>query len=255
MACRLQRLGQPGLDVFDIDEAQLAEQAGGDHGAGLPDHRIAGIGVGDGEEPAGAAPGFDQILGLLDRHRQRLVADDVEAGFHEGFRRAVMNIVRGDDGDDVDPVGTVALAFHHRLPGLVAAVRGEVRLAAALARPFGIGGERAGDELVAIVDPGGEAMHWADEGARAAANHAEAQASPDFAGFSHVFFPQSRLGMMPCGHAWGKRSSFAFRRLGSNSEHCPFLHVILREGGGSTPCLLREEDVDGTGCPARLRVT
>ena len=41
------RLGQPVLRVFGLHDAEVAELAGGDHGARLPDHRIAGVVVGD----------------------------------------------------------------------------------------------------------------------------------------------------------------------------------------------------------------
>ena len=45
------------------------------------------------------------------------------------------------------------------------------------ARVFGIGGQGAGLQLDQIVEPHRHAMHGADEGVAAAADHADAQAS------------------------------------------------------------------------------
>ena len=52
--------------------------------------------------------------------------------------------------------------------------RREAERAARAQRLVGLDDERAGDELVAVVEPRGDAVHGADEGALAAADHAEA---------------------------------------------------------------------------------
>ena len=43
-----------------------------------------------------------------------------------------------------------------------------------------IGGERAGNQRIVVVEPCGDAMHGADEGALAAAHHAEPDAPGEF---------------------------------------------------------------------------
>src|SRR5690606_18598574 len=48
----LDLLGEPVLHVLGMDQADCAELAGGDHGARLPDHRIAGVVVGEHKDEA-----------------------------------------------------------------------------------------------------------------------------------------------------------------------------------------------------------
>ena len=67
----------------------------------------------------------------------------------------------------------------HLLEAAVGAVGGDAyRSAAPALAAVRIGRQRAGDQFVAVVQPRGDAVHGADEGAGAAAHHAEAQPAP-----------------------------------------------------------------------------
>ena len=83
----LKRRGEPVLRIFDLDHAELAELAGGDHLARLPDHRIAGVVVGQAEDSPVRSDRLARGQRVVERGGERLVADDVDAGFEEGLSR------------------------------------------------------------------------------------------------------------------------------------------------------------------------
>ncbi len=126
-------------------------------------------------------PGFfDELresFGVFDGGGERLVADDVEAGFEEGFCGAEMEMIRRDDRDGVDAIGALRFGGGHFGEAAVGAVGGNVEIARGGASALGIRGERGGDEFPAIVDARGDAMDGADEAAGSAADHAEAKAA------------------------------------------------------------------------------
>ena len=83
LAGGLGRVGQPVLRVLDLHEADLAELAVLHHLARVAHHRIAGVVVRQGED---AARLLDRACSFFASasERQRLVADDVDAGLEEG---------------------------------------------------------------------------------------------------------------------------------------------------------------------------
>ncbi len=78
-----------------------------------------------------------------------------------------------DDRDGLDAVAARRLGLGHRRVVGVAAVVGQAERERRSAALLGAGRERAGDQLVLVVEPRRHAMHGADEGALAAADHAE----------------------------------------------------------------------------------
>ena len=66
--------------------------------------RIAGVVVGHGKEQPGAAHGPLQVLRILERRGERLVADDVDAGLEKRFGRRIVQVVRGHDGDGINAI-------------------------------------------------------------------------------------------------------------------------------------------------------
>ena len=79
----LQRRGQPILRILNLDNANRPQLSTGDHLPGLAHHGITGVVVGHGEKQPGAAHGPLQVLRILERRGERLVADDVYAGLEK----------------------------------------------------------------------------------------------------------------------------------------------------------------------------
>ena len=72
-------VGLPTLDVLDLNESDLPQLTVGDHGFRLPDQRVPRVVVSEAEDETGLLHPLDQIECLLQRVRDRLVTDDVEA--------------------------------------------------------------------------------------------------------------------------------------------------------------------------------
>ena len=175
LATGLQGAGQPVLGVFHLHHPQLTQRAGLHQGPGLAHHRVAGVGIGHAEQPAAGARALHQVVGLGQGAGQRLVADDVDAGVEKGTGRRVVQVVGGNDGHHLDAVGPCRLGPRH-LPeiGVHPVRRQPLRRAAALG-PGRVGRGRGGQQLKAVIQPRGDAVHRADEGALAAAHQAPAQ--------------------------------------------------------------------------------
>ena len=112
---------EPPLLVLDDDFAYLPEVPLSDHVRGLPDHRVAGVLVGDSEDDAALLDDADEVLGLLRVVDHRLVAHHVEAGLGEGARHRIVHVVRRDHAHEVDALlfWESELSFEHLLPGAV----------------------------------------------------------------------------------------------------------------------------------------
>ena len=178
LAGLLERLGQPVLRVLDLHDADLAELAGAHHLARLPHHRVAGVVVRHGEdEPGLARRSVGELPRLLQRRRQRLVADDVDAGLEEGRGGRRVHVVRRDDRHRLDAVlAGGARAWPSPAKRAVGALGSSPSAAPERMRLLRRGRQRAGHQLVLVVQPRGDAVHRADEGALAAAHHAEPDA-------------------------------------------------------------------------------
>jgi hypothetical protein len=145
--------------------------------ARLLHHRVAGVVVREREHRVVLLHEATELLGVFERRRHRLVADDVESRLDERLRDLEVRDVRRDDGNEVDALtlGQLPLAVDHVLPRCVDAEWIEVQRLALLARLLGVGRERARDERDLAIEGGGLPVHRADEGARTAADHSESQ--------------------------------------------------------------------------------
>ncbi len=86
-----------------------------------------------------------------------------------------MQMVGRDDRHRLDAVGTRRLRARHRAVIGIGAVRRDAELGRGEGGIGRIGGERAGDERDAVVEPHRKPVHGADEGAATAADHAHPQ--------------------------------------------------------------------------------
>src|SRR5579863_10486855 len=84
-----------------------------------------------------------------------------------------MHMIGRDNRHGFDPVGPLGFRLRHALEIVVDAILGKADRLPGATRFFGRRRQGAGDELIVIVDPGRYAMNGADEGAFAAADHAE----------------------------------------------------------------------------------
>jgi hypothetical protein len=88
-----------------------------------------------------------------------------------------MKVVRSDDDDRFDAVGTRGLTGHHFAIVRVAAVCRQTEIASRRARVFGVRRQGTGFQLDQIVEPHRHPVNRADEGVASAADHADAQTS------------------------------------------------------------------------------
>ena len=118
-----------------------------------------------------------QVLGILESGGERLVANDVDAGLEKRFRRRIVQMVRGHDGDGIDAIFSGRFRRSHFRETAVSALRNNMKVQRSRSRPCRIGRQRRRHQLKAIVKPGRDAMHRPDESARSTAHHAQAQAA------------------------------------------------------------------------------
>src|ERR1700722_4687836 len=97
----------------------------------------------------------------------------MDSGLEERISRPGMDVIWGNDGDRLDPVGPLGLGFRHARVIVVDALGGETQRLARAARFIRRGRQGAGDELVMIVDARSDSVNRADKGALAAADHSE----------------------------------------------------------------------------------
>lgn len=176
LALRVDRLRQPVLDVSAVHRHDAAEFARCHHFARLPRHGVTGVVQCDEEA---ALLGFrqrHQRLSFGKRRRQRLVADDVDAGFQKssGDRRTQMG--GRDDDHRLDAVRPRRFGLCHRMVVSIAALRRDADLGGRCRGVFGIRRQRTRHQRDLVVEPYGQPMNRADEGVAAASNHADRQA-------------------------------------------------------------------------------
>ena len=173
------RSREPALWVLDHHLADGAESPARDQALRLLHHRIAGVVVGETEEPSARLDPIADRERLRQIERHRLVADHVEAALERGHRHRMVEVVGGHDGDEVDAVrrSPLRLSIDHLAPRRVAAILVEVKVPPRRARVRGIRGERAAHQLDRAVEGCRHAVDRADEGAAAAADHSHAKAS------------------------------------------------------------------------------
>ena len=190
--------GEPALRVLDDDLAQPAEIALPHEVAGQLHHRIAGVVVGQGEHAPALPDDLAELPRLVHREGHRLVADDVEPGFEKRLGDREVEVVRSDDGHEVDAgVGRQgALALDHGRVQRVGAVGAQPQFPALLPRTGRIGRERPRHQLHVAVDARGPAVDVADERAGASSDHAHAQ--PSY-GRRHVYSSNAASNATPDG--------------------------------------------------------
>jgi len=88
-----------------------------------------------------------------------------------------VDMVGRDDRHRLDAVGAAGLGPCHLGEGAVGAASVEAELGGGSPRALRIGGQGSGYQRELAIEPGGDAVHRADEGALPAANHAEADAT------------------------------------------------------------------------------
>ena len=115
-----------------------------DHFARLAHHRVAGVVQGHGEDELLRPRQGDELLGFRHRHRQGLVANDVDPGLEEGLGDRVVEVVRRDDDDGFDAVRPCRLASRHLAIIGEDAVRREPEIGAREAGILRVGRKRAG---------------------------------------------------------------------------------------------------------------
>jgi hypothetical protein len=167
------------LDVLDVDLPDGAERATPDHRAGVADQRVAGVVEGDAEDPAARLHPGDQVLRVGERGRERLVADHVQAGLERVAGGRVVLGVRGHDRERVDAVAARALAGDQLGVVAVGPVGRDAEVQRRRARALPVAAEHCRHHLIVVVQAGGRAVHRADERARPAADHAQAQPPPE----------------------------------------------------------------------------
>ena len=155
------------------DQPELAELAGADHLPHAADQRIAGVVVGEGEDASRRRDRRLHALGLDKRDGQRLVADDVDARLQQSVGRRSVDVVGRHDRRRLDAVRARRLGLGHGLEVVVDAVRRKTQRLTGTTRFLRRRRQGAGDQFVLVVDARGDAVHRADEGALAAAHHAE----------------------------------------------------------------------------------
>ena len=161
----LQRVPQPALDVVAADRLDLAQLPAQAHLPGLPDQRVAGVVVHQGEHAGGVLDDLHQPFGLVVVERHRLVADDVEPGLEHRPGDLEVRVVRRGDGDEVDPLRLRQRGFllHQFVNAGVRAVVRDRVAGGGLLRPLRVRGEGPGDDLRPVVQHRGGGVDPADE--------------------------------------------------------------------------------------------
>ena len=92
------------LDVFDLHQPQRTQRAVADQLACVARHRVRRIAVRDREQAPLPARARDEIAGLREIVRDRLVAKNVESGIERCRSVRIMRVVRRHDRDRVDAI-------------------------------------------------------------------------------------------------------------------------------------------------------
>ena len=124
------------------------------------------------EEQAGPLHISGKVLRVGQGSGHGLVAHHVDARGKERLGNGIVGAVGGGNGDEVDAVLASGFAAGHLFKAGVGAR--DVEVGGGGAAALWIRGERGGDQLVLVIDAGGDAVDCADKGSGAAAHHAQA---------------------------------------------------------------------------------
>jgi hypothetical protein len=163
------------LQVFDLHQPDIAEHALTHQETRVSRHRIGRVAMRDREQPATRVHLAQQVAGLGEIVRHRLVADDVQAGIERRRGIRVMGVVGRHDGQRIGTV--VAGAFARQQLGDVAvtAHRVQPECSTGIARTLRVTGEHAGHDLPVAVEFGRAAVHFTDPGAGPATDDSQPQ--------------------------------------------------------------------------------
>ena len=173
VAVFLDGVSQPVLVVFHLHFAQLSQPPGANEVAGLANHRVPGINLGQRQQPAAALQDAGDVLGVRQGIGQGLVANDVNAGLEKRARHGGVQVVGRRHDGEIDAVGDAGLVARHVGECIVGSF--QVPLGGTGARDSGIRGHRPGHDPRLGVEFGGDAVHRADKCAPAAADDPGAQ--------------------------------------------------------------------------------
>ncbi len=127
---------------------------------------------------------------VLERVGERLIEDDVDARFQERLGRGPVHVVGRHDRDRLNAIRAGGFGLGHLLIGGVDAIVGEAQVPTGFPGHFGPRRQGARHQFVVTIDAGRDAVHIADKGSRAAADHAQANAL--CAVLSHFSLPVPR---------------------------------------------------------------
>src|SRR5690606_330282 len=166
--------GQPSLRILDDDLADVSQVAVSQHLASLLHHRIARIVVREGEDDVVAANETAELFGVLQLRGHRLVTDDVDASLDKSFRDRKMEEIWSHDGHEIDALVLRArsLSLGHLFVGTVHPVRVDEALLTLPARLIWVRRKRPRHQFSESIEGGRFAVNLADEGTRAASDHA-----------------------------------------------------------------------------------
>ena len=120
----LDRFGQPVLRIFRMKHAQVSDLPGKDHVTHLPDHRIAGVIVGQNVEFAGCLDNPLQLQRIGKGGRCWLVTDHMKARFKRCFGSCEMQVIGRGNHDGLNRILAPAFSSEHCLDGIIDPVSG-----------------------------------------------------------------------------------------------------------------------------------
>ena len=172
-----------------VDDTDLAQVAVLDHLAGLLDHLVSGVAVGNADNAVLCLCKSDQFLSLCIGEADGLLADYVEAGFQSCLCDGVVCAVGSSNGDCLDAVFALGFLCEHGLIIGIAAIGIYAQFLAESDASLGIDVKCACDKLEVVVALCGRTMDVADLAALAAADHCPANTVIENLGtVNHCFF-------------------------------------------------------------------
>src|SRR5579863_85525 len=117
------RQREPILSIFHPDNAYIANRTCSDHLTGLAHHRITSIVEADRKHETRGTRALEEITSVLQGGGEGLVADDVDAGAHEGSRNWRVQVIRSHDNYGFDAVAAGGLGQRHLFVTRVSSIR------------------------------------------------------------------------------------------------------------------------------------
>ena len=171
----IERAGRAILHIFHHHLANGANLACRNHRAGLHDHRVINVRVGDREHHATGGLGLGHGGAILKAQRNRLVADHVNTRLHEGHGDIAVGVVGRADGHRIDAILAARLYLGH-LPEVGVNPFGRHQPITARGHGnLGIRRQRACHDVPAARQPRAACVPLTHQRAAPAADHAQPQ--------------------------------------------------------------------------------